>query len=164
MLLTIIAIIVAAIIVWFWWEESFGFFDWIVASLLCLFVLFFVWLGVLWVVGSSLPHTIQHENVEVVALQDGATTQGSFFIGTGFVDGKQVYSFYERSGEGVKLEQVDAKDVVVYQSASKPHIVRESGCEGGWQWIAPCVYDRNKVTEIHVPAGTIKENFVLDAK
>lgn len=128
------------------------------------FVIGCLWLFLSWSLGESLPHTTQYRNAEIVAIQDGSESRGAFFIGSGVIDGKQVYSFYEKSGDGFLLESVEARDVTVYQSSDKPYVVKESGCDGGWQWVTPCLFDKRAVTEIHVPAGTIKENFVLDAK
>ena len=118
----------------------------------------------IFIFGYSLPKTNHYERVDIVSLQDGSSIEGGFFLGTGYIDGSMKYSFYEKSGEGFKLTQVDSKDTIVYQSKEKPYAMRESGCDGNWQWIAPCLYDSDIVTEIHVPAGSIKENFVLDTE
>jgi hypothetical protein len=108
---------------------------------------------VILIVGVCVPHHFPTRHIGLAALQDGTTTQGTFYLGYGAVDGTPTYS----------LKNEDASHVVVYQDTDKPYLVQQTACRTSVEWLVHCSSDQ-RVTEIHVPAGTIKSNFVLDAK
>lgn len=114
-------------------------------------------------VSFFVPHTFTYEERPLSALQDGSTTEGSFFLGTGVIDEEQVYTYYMQEGKGFKLDNSPADQVTVFQDTEKPYALKQKDCKSKAEWLVFCVTD-NRVTEIHVPKGTIKNNFVLDAK
>lgn len=112
----------------------------------------------------NLPKTIEYENVELVTLQDGSSQRGSFFLGSGFIDGVQKYTYYSKSGDAFQLRSVDAEDVLVFQDTKNPYVRHEKSCTSPRDWLIECAIDTDRVTEIHVPKNSIKADFVLDAK
>lgn len=121
-----------------------------------------VWLCLSLIIGGTMPKTMTYENIDIVALKDNSSISGSFFLGTGTVDGEMKYAYYLKDGNGFKLESIDSDDVkIVY--GNHPHIKKESGCKSSWEWITPCIYNGD-VVEIIVPEGSIMNNFKLDAE
>lgn len=114
-------------------------------------------------VSVAVNHTPIYENHELLNLQDGTETQGSFFLGIGYIDGVQLYSYYQNKGDWFEWKSTKAKGVKVFQDSDRPYVVQESDCISHARWLVDCVTD-GRVTEIHVPPHTIKTNFVLDAQ
>lgn len=102
------------------------------------------------------------ERNNLAVLQDSVQTQGAFFLGSGVIGGTPKYTFYREDGTGKKLESVDASTVTVYEDTDKPYLIRQTDCKTSMTWLAYCFSDE-RVTEIHVPKNTIKQNYVLDA-
>ena len=79
--------------------------------------------------------------------------RGSFFLAIGSVDERQRYYFYKETDDGgLKLDDVLASMVTIYQDESKaPYILHND-----WR----C--DPESFYELHVPEGTIIQNFNLN--
>jgi hypothetical protein len=122
-------------------------------------------LGVLlyMLVGAVIDHTFTYEEANLKNIEDGSAIQGNFFLGTGYVDGVQKYSFYEDHGDWSELNSINAEGVKIYENSETPYIVRQKECISSKEWLVSCITD-HRITEIHVPPDTIKTNFVLDAK
>jgi len=165
MLVTIIFIIIFIIsairICTEWYNDTFEKIAGVIGSI---FICSLFWILSFLILAFTLPRTITYTNHSIININDNSSVSGAFFLGSGTVDGKMAYSFYQKDGNGAKLEQVNARDVIVYQDTEKPYIIRETGCTGDWQWIAECGYDSTVLKEIHVLKGSIKNNFDLDAK
>lgn len=114
-------------------------------------------------ISVAVPHHFTTERVSLAVLQDGTNVTGHFYLTSGVIDSKPTYTFYTKTGDAYKLENAEASKVVVYQDVATPYLIRQTGCHTEVEWIFFCVTD-GRVTEIHVPAGTIKTNLVLDAK
>lgn len=119
--------------------------------------------GLYALVSTLVNHTPIYEQHDLLSLQDGSETQGSFFLGIGSVDGVQMYSYYQDNGEWAEWKSTKAENVRVYQDTDKPYIVQEKDCISHARWLVDCATDK-RVTEIHVPVGSIKTNFTLDAR
>jgi len=122
--------------------------------------------------GSILPHKNIYVKKGLVALQDGNNTNGAFFLGSGYISDKPTYTFYLDVGRGgSKLENAGADHIQVFQDSAKPYALVSVDCKGHWTWLVKCNNgftntsdDKYTIGEIHTPSGTIKQNFVLDAK
>lgn len=110
------------------------------------------------------PHTYKQSEIPIVALQDNLSTQGSFFLGTGTIDSTPSYAFYINEGGAKRFISVGAGDVTVFDNSDRPYVTQRHSCELTVRWLGPCFTDGRKYTEIHVPAGTIRTDLVLDAK
>lgn len=100
------------------------------------------------------------------ALQDNNSVKGSFFLGSGQIEGKMKYVFYYERDGFYKLEQADYKEVKVKYSDEKPKAERFNRKNVKDAFINNFAIDRNCYQEyiIYVPKGTIKQNYSLDAQ
>lgn len=111
-----------------------------------------------------------NKTYNLVALQDGNSTGGSFFLGTGYIDDKQQFSYYQENNGQYRLKSVDAENAIIIQGNGKPRVVKSCSLDA----VAPIIFypffqgDRydcsTKTYEFHVPPGSIKSNYTLDAK
>ena len=100
------------------------------------------------------------------ALQDNNSVKGSFFLGSGQIDGKMKYVFYYKNDGYYKLEQADYEEVKVKYSDEKPKAERFNRKNVKDAFINNFAIDCNCYQEyiIYVPKGTIKQNYTLDAQ
>lgn len=143
------------------WAESFG--EWLFAISVGIFTGFFVLIAFGLPLSYNLPKTINYQEKNIVSLQDSVGIQGTFFLGSGSIKGNPTYTFYTEEDGGFKLNNVNASSTLI-KYGDQPKTKYESGCDGVWQWIAPCAYSSSEPVEVTVPEGTIKQNFTLDAQ
>lgn len=164
----VVGVGVVGCILFVWTDSSADWFDATGGTLIAVFVGAAVWLaGVMGTAAMAnlfMDHTDFYETSQILALQDSTVAGGSFFLGIGTIDGEPTYTFYEASGGSRELVAVEAAGVKVFEDASEPYLVRFAGCELSAPWFASCLSDRGEVNEIHVPPGTIRTGFELDAK
>lgn len=100
------------------------------------------------------------------ALQDNNSVKGSFFLGSGQIEGKMKYVFYYERDGFYKLEQADYEEVKVKYSDEKPKAERFNRKNVKDAFINNFAIDCNCYQEyiIYVPKGTIKQNYSLDAQ
>jgi len=100
------------------------------------------------------------------ALQDNNSVTGSFFLGSGQIEGKMKYVFYYERDGFYKLEQADYEEVKVKYSNEKPKAERFNRKNVKDAFINNFAIDCNCYQEyiIYVPKGTIKQNYTLDAQ
>lgn len=100
------------------------------------------------------------------ALQDNNGVSGSFFLGSGQIEGKMKYVFYYEKDGFYKLEQVDYEEVKVKYSDEKPKAERFNRKYVKDAFINNFAIGCNHYQEyiIYVPKGTIKQNYTLDAQ
>ena len=100
------------------------------------------------------------------ALQDNNSVNGSFFLGSGQIDGKMKYVFYYENEGYYKLEQADYNEVKVKYSDETPKAERFNRKNVKDAFINNFAIDCNYYQEyiIYVPKGTIKQNYSLDAQ
>jgi hypothetical protein len=117
------------------------------------------------IVNYMLPLEMQKVGeYELVALQDGNTTSGSFFLGTGTISGVMTYHMAYKWGNGFRTFSLPANNVVVYYD-DNPRIVqwvRKPSPGVWWEYLSP-VYIQTAHT-IHVPSGSIKNEFNVDLR
>ena len=105
-------------------------------------------------------------NYNLEALQDNNSVKGSFFLGSGQIEGKMKYVFYYENDGYYKLEQADYNEVKVKYSDEKPKAERFNRKNVKDAFINNFAIDCNCYQEyiIYVPKGTIKQNYSLDAQ
>lgn len=146
-------------------DEYYGWDDWLTCLLHILgYGLFFLLIGL--AVAFMLPQRTKTtiEKYELVALRDNSSVEGRMFLGSGRVDGKMVFTFYYKEGDYFNLKQVDAKDAKIHITQGEPHVERiyEKPTKSIINWFA---LDANcSKYIIHVPEGTIQNNYILDAQ
>ena len=101
-------------------------------------------------------------NIE--ALQDNSSISGSFFLGSGSIDGSMKYVFYYEDDGGFKMKQIDYdKAIIKYSSEIKVIKYKEEPTDNIINIFAVDICFSEKY-EIFVPKGTIKNNYNLDAR
>ena len=120
------------------------------------------------IVAISLPEkTIKMKEVYVIeCLQDNPSTQGSFFLGCGRVDGTFKYAFYYKYEDGFRMNLVDYNDAIVKYSDENPRVERYFNKPKENELINLFALDLPSYSKyyIYVPKGSIKQNYTLDAQ
>lgn len=171
----ILCLIVLLIGYWGWKEDGFNglsaglFFGGMIAS--CIF------LGVQ-VIGQSI--TDKHEDVtfplQLASLNDGTEVKGTggggLFVSSMRIQDTQHFAYYRKTDTGgYVLEKRDANASTIYtdatQETARVEITDDKvTCQDSW-WIV-CFSDKPRQTfkhaNFHIPPGSIKEEFNLDAQ
>lgn len=143
--------------------------DWVDALLPAFLTAIFSFLGaalVMFTVGSlwMKPYVLdQHENTyELRALSNSETVEGQFrgglFVSSGYIDGKQVFSYIQSEGEGYVLRQFDAEDAVIYQGDYDPS-VEITTYRWGNPWFWPWDRGTTESAEFYVPEGSVANTY-----
>jgi len=112
------------------------------------------------IIGGLVGHfTGQYHTVsrEIVVLQDGKSSGGSFFLGSGTFEDKPSFFYYEKQGEYVSYKSIEAKKVRVLENNLTPSITCVVKTSSNWGLDAgkesDCVFN--------IPKGSIKSVFTL---
>ena len=139
------------------------FVDYISASILGVLSGGLIGIGVALVLPAKTEIVKTTYNLE--ALQDNNRVEGSFFLGSGQIDGKMKYVFYYENNGYYKLEQVDCSKVRIKYSDEKPKAERFNRKDVKDAFINHFAIDCSyQEYIIYVPKGTIKQNYTLDAQ
>lgn len=105
--------------------------------------------------------------VKLVSLQDGNSTKGSFFLGTGQFNGVMKYVFYtEDRPDEYRMWQVDYYEAVVKYTEGTPEeiITVKQPTKALWNKFAIDLNTKEYSFVFLVPKGSIKSNYSLDAQ
>lgn len=99
---------------------------------------------------------------QLAAMNDGSGVSGDFFLGSGVLRESPSFTFYSRTGNAYTLDHVDAEYAEIIETKGKPEVVwHECVQQSFWFALVPaCGYS----VTFHVPPGSVKSQFVLDAK
>jgi hypothetical protein len=165
---TIIIITAIAIFIACFYEYKHGFysdgFDYFIVAFLGLTIGGFIGTAIAFVLPAKTEIVKTTYNLE--ALQDNNSLKGSFFLGSGQIEGKMKYVFYYERDGFYRLEQADYEEVKVKYSEEKPKAERFNRKNVKDAFINNFAIDCNCYQEyiIYVPKGTIKQNYSLDAQ
>lgn len=110
------------------------------------------------VIGS---HYETESTANLAALQDGSSSSGSFFLGSGTYDEHPSFFYYEKSGNEYHLEHIDADLAVVIETSEAPRVEYQHEVGDHPFWAIPVAgYDHVK---FYVPEGSVISNYSLDA-
>jgi hypothetical protein len=143
---------------WLW----FGFFGAVIGVLLG--VLFSL---ILMLFVSGLPaDRVKVDTEQVYALQDGDSATGSFFFGSGYVNGEMRYTYMAKEDGGLRMKQLDA-DGILIKEGTEPRVEKYTQKYTNSSvrfWFGD--YPSNSEYEyvIYAPAGTVKQQFNVDLK
>lgn len=141
-----------------------GFLDYIVISIPGIFIGMIIGFFVALALPAKVEIVKTTYNLE--NLQDNNSVHGSFFLGSGQIEGKMKYVFYYENGGYYKLEQVDYNEVKIKYSDENPKAEQFNLDYVKGALINYFAIDINSYQEyiIYVPKGTIKQNYTLDAQ
>lgn len=120
------------------------------------------------IVSLMLPMQTKNKitSYEIECLQDNSSSKGSFFLGSGYIDGTMKYAFYYKDKNHFQLKLINYKYAAIEYTTGSPKVY-ESEVVATDSWINNFAFDFNlgdKYYVIQVPKGTIQSNFNLDAK
>lgn len=106
---------------------------------------------------SSFEDKIQSD-VLIYSTEDGAATEGSFFLGCGYINTYLVYFVYTGDDiNGFKREMIRADNVVVFRDSNVPHMIKKTVYKmtvaDAMTQIKMCL--PNDIIELHVPKNTL---------
>ena len=106
---------------------------------------------------SQMHETIQSD-VPIYSTEDGTATEGSFFLGCGYINTYLVYFVYTGDDiDGFKREMIRADNVVVFRDSVIPHMVKKTVYKmtvmDAMTQVKGCL--PNEIIELHVPKNTL---------
>lgn len=102
------------------------------------------------------------QTYELHTLHDSSGTTGSFFLGSGTIDSKPVFMYYEKQGDSYFLRHADADFATVIESTSTPHVDKlVERANNKWWGLA---FGAGHSVNFYVPKGSVVSNYTLDAK
>lgn len=108
---------------------------------------------------------IQTYKIELVNLNDKNNTEGDFFLGSGQIEGVMKYTYYYKSEDGYKLGTINAEGVLIKYTDELPHIEIHKKKLTKDSFINKFVIlNNNDEISIHIPEGSIKTYYNLDAQ
>lgn len=117
-------------------------------------------------IGLLIALFVPHENetitttYEIETIKDNNSVFGSFFIGSGQIEGKMKYVFYYKTDDAFKIKQIDYDKVSIKYSNETPKVEKYINCSKSKFSIT----FKNERYIVFVPQGTIKQNYTLDAQ
>lgn len=169
MLWFIIGILVTiGIVIYLIWEDFLGFGEILGFGFLTLIAAFFgallltLFASAFAEAGAEKTYHVV-EDVDIYALQDNIATEGSFFLGSGHVDGELKYFYVEKTDIGYTVKHVDADQTYIKYTSDRCHIERYTYTYNNWlvNLIAVPLTDRYI---IYIPEGSIVNNYTVDLK
>lgn len=120
-------------------------------------------------IGSFCPHEYQCEQIELEVIKDNFGIQGNFFLGSGSIDTKQYYVFYQKlDGGGFWIDKIEAKKATVYEEERDDAMIKKCipkitgiGKYFGSIMVHKSISEIEKY-EIFVPKGTIERDCEFD--
>jgi len=111
---------------------------------------------------QSHPNQHKEETFKLAALGNDSSISGDFFLGSGTVNGYQVYTYITEDAEGgYHLHQVRADNITVYQDAEEGAATYVKDYKRGvdtalYPW--PGGWDNTK-SAFHVPPGSVDNQY-----
>lgn len=154
----------------FWGKDS-DYETFIGKSIFSLFVLFLVEMGfglIGLITATAFPVSQElklEKTIYLENLSDGNSMSGSFFLGCGTIDNVWNYSFYYMEPNGnIKLQSIKddgSTKINIFYTKSRPRVNQYRWVETKpWQF---GIASGNIKYEFYIPAGSVKQQFILDA-
>ena len=102
-----------------------------------------------------------HSIEPIYSTQDGTAVEGSFFLGTGYIDTYMTYLFY--TGDdigGFQRQMIRADNVYIFRDSDAPYMKKET------RWITTpisgvSVCTPTDIVELHIPKNTLIKDIVV---
>ncbi len=105
---------------------------------------------------DSISHT------DLLAVGDSDTVHGSFFLGSGVINGHQTITYVQDNGGWSSVGQVSASYSRIYEDdPAVPYMVYKQPYAHHW-WLVPWSLPMTGWYEFHVPSGSVVQNFNID--
>jgi hypothetical protein len=141
-------------------NSTFGLFTILITIviLIFMFVIFLPYISEQQKPMCSSMHEIIISDVPIYSTQDGTATEGSFFLGCGYINSYLVYFVYTGDDiNGFKREMIRADNVVVFRDSNVPHMIKKTV----YKMTVMDILTQMKgclpvdVIELHVPKNTL---------
>jgi hypothetical protein len=107
------------------------------------------------------PITIVVGDYQIRSLHDGAQISGSFSLGSGYIRQEPQFVFYQTVEKGYQLKTCPAAyTTVIEDENATPYLRITDYAQKGK--IFNTISQRSRVYELHVPSGTIIQEWKLD--
>lgn len=103
------------------------------------------------------------EDIDIYALQDNLTTEGSFFLGSGHIDDELKYFYVKETDVGYTVCNVDADDSYIRYTNDRCHIEKQT-YEFTNKFVAAIAIPMSDRYIFHIPDGSILNNYAVDLK
>lgn len=162
-MLFILLCLVTALVMWYWLLEE-GIVASLVSGLISAGMAFFIFLAGAGIFAPKIVPLSSTSEHTLVAMGNAGSIEGrSYFLGGGYVDGKNVINYIERLEDGgSQLKQVDASESTVYEDSLEPSLTIKN-YEGNNWWISP--FSTHSATQyiFHVPENSVVSSYELSA-
>ena len=160
MLITAAIIVIVVIAVFLIWDDIWSYFESIVLSAVVIGIAIPIW----WVVSYGMLLSVDdykrvyQETTDLIVLSSGGESEvsGSFFLGTGYVDGSQVYTYItEREDGGFVMNSIDISSAVVFEGDyDKPYMENARVFSENPLWSS---IHGEALTHFYVPEGSVQK-------
>lgn len=114
---------------------------------------------------NPITHFVQisSHTSQLVNIQQLSGERGSFFLGSGYVDGEQEFSFYVKNPNGTYyLQTADAAGTTIHYTTGTPYVVHKRYGSSHFWWLSPIKSLEGEYSyDIYIPQGSIEQNFTL---
>ena len=124
--------------------------------LMCLIVL---------IASDTLPTEYEYESTEmIVALRDGQSIEGQFFLGTGSVENSPKYYYMIREDGGVRLQSVGTERAIVYETEERTPAIEtyKPKFKSSKAQFFFGVHTGSNRYKIYIPPGSVDYQFSID--
>lgn len=112
--------------------------------------------------GIDAPYKVKYTE-QLVAMNDGGSSSGQFFLFAGTYDNYNVYNFYSKDANGgIQRHQTLARTGTIYEKDGVAPSVSYWYADNNEWW--QLFSDQESLETFTVPAGSIKNNITLDNK
>ena len=134
--------------------------------LLAAFILMGASIGILVAIIIPSKTEVVKSTYQMELLQDGDNVNGSFFLGTGHIEGSMQYVYYFYEDGFYKMNKVGYEDAKIKYTNDKPfvEIFKKVQVEDYFWNKFSIVVCENKNYTFNVPHGSINQNYTLNGK
>ncbi len=111
------------------------------------------------------PKVNVKEEIKLVAFRDGVSVTGSFFLGCGSVDDKDVYLYYtQRSDGAIRKGRIENRSPLIYEENRTDGVLEKHHqvIDPNSRWRFWTFYDGDTTYIFRVPKGTVVRQFRAD--
>lgn len=106
----------------------------------------------------------EQESISIVSLKQNDRTEGSFFLGSGSIEGVEYYLYFRNLGDSrYKRGKVKASETIIEEGFQENPKLSWTRVRGKTNWFIRVEHvDRQEDYTLHVPKGTIIKQFKLE--
>ena len=104
-------------------------------------------------------YVVEKTTHNLEALQDNSAVSGSFFLGSGNINGDIIYTYYYENNDSFKLNQVEAKDAKIKYTEGTPKVEVLKYVNKNQFALRKDYFEYI----FYVPKNSIKQSYSLDA-